>query len=379
MYSVAIIGGGPVGLRAAELLAEEGLETVVLEEHSAIGKPVNCAGLVSKAGLAELGINPQECILNTINGAKIFSPGGEELDIEEKQGVAYVLDREKFDKMLYKQAVKAGAEVRFNTKMINVRNETIFVQHKNRGEIIKAKIIVGADGVQSKVRELMGLKVQKENLVQAMQIKARGEFDEKKTELYFGDFAKNFFSWVIPENREIARIGLATSSFNAPQALQEFTEKKGFQKPFFGKVSALIPIGPPLEKNVEENMMLAGDAAFQTKATTGGGIVTGLTASKALAETISRHFKSKGWLKAYEKKTDSLNRDLKMHWKIRQYLNSLDNQKMDGFFRKMKKARVEEFLEKEGNMDFPSRFIGKAWAKPRMWGFLPELVKFLKG
>ena len=43
MYDVIIAGAGPTGSTAARLCADAGLATLVLEEHAAIGYPVQCA------------------------------------------------------------------------------------------------------------------------------------------------------------------------------------------------------------------------------------------------------------------------------------------------------------------------------------------------
>ena len=66
---VVIIGAGPAGCRTAEKVAEKGYEVLVLEEHSKIGEPVQCTGLVSK----KIGRIPREIILNKVKRAKFFS------------------------------------------------------------------------------------------------------------------------------------------------------------------------------------------------------------------------------------------------------------------------------------------------------------------
>jgi len=48
-----------------------------------------------------------------------------------------------------------------------------------------------------------------------------------------------------------------------------------------------------------------------------------------------------------------------MHWKIRNYFNSLSNDQIDKMFKKLKEKDIGYFLEREGDMDNPSSFIGK--------------------
>ena len=42
-----MVGGGPAGLYAAECLARRGISTLVCEEHSSIGDPVHCTGILA--------------------------------------------------------------------------------------------------------------------------------------------------------------------------------------------------------------------------------------------------------------------------------------------------------------------------------------------
>jgi len=77
---VIVIGAGPAGLLAAHQLGNQSMDTIILEEHSQIGVPTSCAGLISVSGLARLGIQPPESvILNRVQGAMFYSPSGKSI------------------------------------------------------------------------------------------------------------------------------------------------------------------------------------------------------------------------------------------------------------------------------------------------------------
>ena len=57
-YDVAIAGGSVAGLLCAREISSKGFSVIVLEEDYEIGTPEHCGGLVSLAGLEELGIIP---------------------------------------------------------------------------------------------------------------------------------------------------------------------------------------------------------------------------------------------------------------------------------------------------------------------------------
>jgi len=373
---INIIGGGPIGLHCAALLAEEGFETSVFEEHSNIGRPVQCAGLVSSTGIEELGIELGNSVVNEVKGAKIFSPGGESLEIKKNKTVAYVIDRFLFDQMFYKKAKRLGCDIRLESKLIDVRNNSLFMQTKGRGEFIKSQITVGADGAHSIVRHAIFPNLFEKNFVQAFQVRAAGKFDKEFVELHFGEFAPGFFAWVVPESNAIARIGLGVSpGGNAGEAMKQFLEKKKPNIRILSKSSALIPIAPPAKELVSGNSLLVGDAAAQTKATTGGGLIFGLKAAKACSETVANHLKHKKPLTDYSKNLQAVNKELAMHWKLYSYINGLNPKQFDSLITKAKSAGVEEFLSEHGDMDRPSLFMRKMLFKPKMWGILPTVLK----
>ncbi|MFH1256457.1 MAG: geranylgeranyl reductase family protein [Candidatus Diapherotrites archaeon] len=381
MDDVLVVGAGPIGLKTAMELKALGINVSVIEEHPIVGRPVNCTGLVSKTGARSLGLELEECTVNSVVGARIFSPDGSMLEVRKNEPVAYVLDREKFDYGIYKKAVSKGIEVKLNTRLIDVRNETVFVQNKGRGELAKAKIVVGADGAVSRVRQLIGRGAPKEKMVHAIQVKCRGlnGFDKDFVEMHFGSFAKDFFAWVVPESKEIARIGLGTSEGNPAELFDEFVRKKRIAGEFFGKSSAMIPIGPPLNEITKDNLILVGDAAYHTKATSGGGIVTGSLAASIAAEGIKENLANGKPLKEVDKKLVGLNKELQLHWRIRKYLNSLDDNKLNKLVGKANKAGLPEFLEKYGDMDRPSLFVGRILRTPKLWGLFGEGLKIVMG
>jgi geranylgeranyl reductase family protein len=380
LKGVMVVGAGPVGLRTAIKLARNGWNTSVLEEHPEVGQPVQCAGLISRSGAEALKLDLDDCLVNKIKGARIFAPDGTEFKVEKKDPVAYVIDRGAFDKSLFQTAKKNKVEVKTNTSLIDVRGETVFYKNQGRGEIEKARLVIGADGVNSKVRELMKLDLPlKEKVVQTVQVTAKGSFNKNLVEMHFGqDFAPGFFGWVIPESAEKARIGLgARLGENMTECFKKFTEAKGLTVRSNKRIGGLIPIGEPLRPLVKENMVLVGDAAFQTKATTGGGIVTGIAAADLLVEAVNDHFKGKRGLNHYETKLARLNKDLRMHWKVRKFLDGLNDKSMNKLLSKMNQLKVDEFLEKEGDMDRVSAFLPKLMRKPKFMLFFPQMVKYL--
>ena len=54
---VIVVGAGPAGSMSAIQLRNYGLTVLVLEEHSTIGKPLHCSGLVTPRTLESAGLD----------------------------------------------------------------------------------------------------------------------------------------------------------------------------------------------------------------------------------------------------------------------------------------------------------------------------------
>jgi hypothetical protein len=129
---------------------------------------------------------------------------------------------------------------------------------------------------------------------------------------------------------------------------------------------------------IPSTQMFSGGIGSILLHNTGGGIITGSIAAGIAAESITEHLRHGKPLKNYDKNLSALNKDLMLHWKIRKYLNSTSDKDLDKLFVKMKKAKIEQFLEKYGNMDHPSLFVGKLLSNPKIWLMLPEALKILR-
>ncbi len=376
--TITIVGAGSAGLRLAQKLALNDIQATVYEDHPEIGIPEHCSGLISARNTQELGFDLRESFTNDIYGAKIFSPNNTQLRIERKTPVAHVMDRSVFDQTLYKQALKAGANIELSTSVINVKGNTLFTQAKGKGGMRKSDIIVAADGVNSRLRKIAGIESQPGHFIHSYQVKAAGHFDPKFVELYLGNkFAPHFFAWVIPENEESAKVGIGCKvGVNPVHAFHAFLKEKQIDIHVKNSNSFLIPCALPIKNLVNPPMVLLGDAAYQTKATTGGGIIMNCKSADILAGVLHEHITQGTSLDEYPKRMEPLFKELEMHYKIHQYQSKMTDEQLDKFFLKIKDAGAEQFLSKEGDMDEPTRFIGKIMANPRMISLLPEAISF---
>ena len=287
MYDVVIVGAGPVGCKVGELLGKKKLRVLILEEHSEIGKPVQCAGLVSHR-IFDLSEVSEDVVVNVVEKARFFSHDGNYIELKHKKPV-YVIDRERFDKKLAKKTQDAEVEIK-TTKFVGYEKKKECLKVKSTKGDFQAKLLVGADGPNSSVARVSDIKLPK-NVLVGVQSTVDSKFDPSFVELWFSsDFAPGFFGWVIPENEREARVGLAVAK-NVNECFKKFLKKR-FDKPVKekSKLAGVIRFGL-IDDSVSDRVLLVGDAASQVKPFSGGGLVYGLTGAKFAAEACVKCLK----------------------------------------------------------------------------------------
>ena len=380
VYDVCIIGASIAGNYLAYLLSRSGLNIAIIEEHKEIGIPLQCAGIISKK-LTQLIDVPEEIILNRVKIAKIFSPSGGSIELSGDEE-PYIIDRVALDRLFYKknqikQNIEYFLDEKFKTFHYFKENNQKLIQIETSKRIVSAKILVGCDGPISTVGKLLGIQ---NNTISAIQIRIKGNFDENKTNLYFDPQWKELFGWIVPEGKNIYRIGLA-SSRNISQKFKIFLNQLNIDvRNKISQQGGIIPIGK-MNKMAFDNILLLGDSACQVKATTGGGIVMLLNASKIAATCIIRCFKENCFSKNFIKKNyekvcaRTIGKQLKINYLIRTIFENLNSNDFNELFKIIKTTKIEKIISLYGDMDFPRSLIFKL---ARNFTFLKFLFRILK-
>ena len=289
-----IVGGGPSGLLTGSFISKKGFKTMVLEEHNEVGRPEQCAGLVSR----RIGGLPQSLVLNRVDTAR-FRLGKNSFEVYSKKDML-VIDRAGYDKHLAEKALEEGVEIRLGERMVRLRGGCVVT---GRGNLYSGRILVGADGPNSLVARLTGLK-QPERLLFALQCVAKGVFEQDVVELRFEpEFSKGVFAWIIPLSRSRARVGLLTSDDPRPR-LRLFLKKLGMEAGGAGFIGDSIRLGL-MNRTSADRVILVGDAACQVKPFSLGGLVYSRICSRiagdACAAALERNLFNESFLaEAYD-------------------------------------------------------------------------------
>lgn len=292
-YDVVVVGGGPAGTTAAKFAAMGGADVLVLEKDREIGVPVRCGEAVDHEGIIEFIQPDKKFVAAEIRNFKLVAPDGTVVK-PFIEGLGYVLDRRVFDYELARLAADEGAEVVTKAYVdgvtrTNGRVDGVTVQYKGDRITLKSKIVIGADGVESRVGRWAGMNttVSMHDMESAAQVTAANVDVEDDTCLfYFGErYAPGGYLWVFPKGNRTANIGLAVAADqsrkkHALKFLEEFMETNFPDASVLSKLAGGVPCAETLEEVSMPGLMLVGDAAHQVNPVSGGGIISGMIAGK---------------------------------------------------------------------------------------------------
>lgn len=292
-YDIIVVGAGPAGSMAARFAAEQGVSVLMLEKDRDVGYPVRCGEAISKAGVEEFIPSDDKWIAAKISKFSFNAPDGSEVIIEFGDA-GYVLERRIFDYELARTAAEAGAEIvtrAYVNGLLFDDGKVSGVKYELNGEQkeVKAKIVIAADGVESRVGRWAGLEthIDFRDMESAVQITAANiPVDQSTLYFYFGkDVAPNGYFWIFPKGNNKANIGLGVSGLigkkkSAQSFLDDFMNKHYPNAPVLTKIAGGVPCSITLDKISGPGIMLVGDAARQVNPLSGGGIASGMIGGK---------------------------------------------------------------------------------------------------
>ena len=153
-FDLLIIGAGPAGGFAAELLAKGGA-SVALFDGRPEGEPKACGGGVTAKAL-KAWPHLLDAVGRTIDELDLYSPSGKRLHLKLDEPFA-VYSRVAFDSYLRDRARDAGAKVfaeKISARKTKRSNEG-WILRSEEGQEWQGRILVGADGANSGVARML--------------------------------------------------------------------------------------------------------------------------------------------------------------------------------------------------------------------------------
>ncbi|MCA9897149.1 MAG: NAD(P)/FAD-dependent oxidoreductase [Ardenticatenaceae bacterium] len=336
---VIVVGAGPAGATAAAALAQKGYDVLLMDRHE-FPRDKTCGDAVP-AGAIELlwRLGMQDKIaqsvargeLYPVEGMLLVSPRGHELHAKFSHGVqgsdSYVAPRIYFDALIQEHAVASGAEfcvgqakapIVENGKVVGVT-----VQGNGRTQNIRARLVIGADGVTSAIARNLRPKTEQHNdSHRAVALRAYIEDIEElpgEVEFYLYKEILPGYAWIFPTGNNRANIGLGMrldhfrkKKYSLENMLQDFLKMPAIKKRLLrgGQLRdiATWQLNFGSQKNLQhvfDGAILVGDAAGFINPLTGGGIHNSLVSADLAAQVADEALKandiSRARMQVYER------------------------------------------------------------------------------
>lgn len=299
---VVVVGAGPAGSASAARLAGAGWRVLLLDRDE-FPRRKPCGDCVSPAAVAELDalrvLDRVRAEPHTALGGWRIACGGAAFEGRFAATPGIAIARERLDTVLLRNAAERGAEVRTGVRVVELERGGgggVEGVRMASGEVVRAPLVIGADGLRSVVVRRLGLLARRPRLRKvALTGRVAGVRDGGVGgELHVGN---GITVGVAPVGEGVANVTVVLSGDGTREvagnpegcydaAVARLPGSKGARR--LGEVLATGPFDCPVRTVATDGVMLVGDAAGYYDPFTGQGIYRALRGAALAAEVAHR-------------------------------------------------------------------------------------------
>lgn len=305
-YDVIVVGAGPAGSVASFELSKAGLSTLQLEKYK-MPREKPCGGAVMYRGIKIVrGQIPANIIERKIQGLRFVMSNSKHAEFVSKKTIGITVNRSIFDEYLAHRSMDAGTTLLDNSRVTNatVSGENAKVTLAD-GREYTARYLIGADGVNSVVSRVLGLRPKRKDLRKVglgmesdFHVGEQGVLQATEGKPSILEIApvdgRISYGWVFPK-RECLAIGVAGAGYHMSPLRNIFDE-------FYQSVAKRtgVVLNPSKRRvhflggdglgsrNVLDRAILIGDAAGFVDPMMGEGIAYAMQSGVFAADVIAR-------------------------------------------------------------------------------------------
>ncbi len=288
-YDVVIVGAGPAGATAAYWLGEAGKRVLVLDKER-LPRYKPCGGGMARSVLEHFPFDLSPAVEREIGRVSFRFRDGREVTagLPGQRPIVMVM-RDRFDYLILQHA---RADVRDGEQVVSLRQDELGVEVATRsGETFRARYLIGADGANSRVARLAGLRRDKQ---MGMAIEVEVPIDDGLLEEY-ADTALFIFGtppfgylWAFPKAEHLS-VGIGAfegQGSDVKDILREEMARLGIQVDGAQQHGHPLPIYLQHELLHQGRALLVGDAAGLMDPLMGEGVRHAVDSGHMAAEAI---------------------------------------------------------------------------------------------
>ncbi len=333
-YDVAIVGGGPAGLATGIGFARSGFSTIVLEKQQ---WPIDkaCGEGLMPAGVAELGrlgvlTHIDQTQAHPFEGVELISQRGTRAPLRFREGYGLGIRRTALSQALFATALnepKLSCVAQVEVSSVAESLDQVILE-TSQGPI-RSKLVVGADGLRSRIRKLVAeeieTKVRRYGARQHFRMQPWSSF----VQVHYSNGIEAYVTPCGPHQVGVAflwhydrfspqegRKGLFSQCLELFPALKE----RILNAEPASEVRATGPLRRKVITRAFKRIVLVGDAAGYHDAITGEGVSLSLMEGRALVERFPHALDSYPKAQAQLKAKANLLTDIALFLSRRPYL-----------------------------------------------------------
>jgi digeranylgeranylglycerophospholipid reductase len=349
-WNVLIVGGGPAGLAAAEVAAQAGAHTLILERQHEIGYPIHTSGGSWVSDMQALNIPAH--LYHPVQNVVFLSPR-REVPLQYNPALACVLDVRGLYQHLANRAVVAGASLRVNHTVEQTLLENGCVcgvtvkNHVNERVPVRAAVTIDASGFSRHVgvRTAMGKAFKRYGFGAEYDLCAPNYPQDTLFLIMGSQFAPRGYAWAFPRGNGRVRLGVGVlhpdSEDDARTYLDSITRELPSLSAAFKGASpieyhtGLFPSEGPVESFSRAGLLLAGDAGGHGSTLVGEGIrfaiYSGQMAGAVAGEAVKSGDTSAAFLERFDRQWRArFGRDMDISYMINKRIASYSDEQWDG-------------------------------------------------
>ncbi|HXH68999.1 MAG TPA: NAD(P)/FAD-dependent oxidoreductase [Pyrinomonadaceae bacterium] len=313
-FDVVIIGSGLAGLQCARLLSRQGAKILLVDRKTDLTRGIHTTGIFVRKTLEDFDF-PPATLGKPVRNVTLYSPKLKAINLESEKDEFRVGKMGKLYESFLQDCVQNGVEFASGTRYISAQVRTVCVSGRSnriaetivklekngKDYSLKTKVLVGADGAQSRVAKDLKLDENKEWIVGYEEVFKSVPLDDEPRLHCFLDsrLAPGYLAWITNDGEEThIGVGGYAEKFNPREALKEFRQKIAPKFVDFRNAELAetrggrIPVGGVLQKIANENGLLIGDAAGAVSPLTAGGLDPCLRLSAMAVKVILERLKT---------------------------------------------------------------------------------------
>ena len=338
-FDVVIIGAGLAGLQCAKLLSQRGAKILLADRKTDLTKGIHTTGIFVRKTFEDFDF-PAGTLGKAVSNVTLYSPKLKQIRLESEKDEFRVGKMGVLYESFLQDCLQNGVQFSSGTRYISAKTtgaqasplalsakreqaiknpdfqwltslrrsrdvnkqgacapvgETIIKLEKNGQSFeVQAKVLIGADGANSRVARDLKLDENEEWIVGYEEVfHSTNQHGEPRLHCFLdARIAPGYLAWIADDGEEIhIGVGGYAADFKPREALKSFKEKTAKLFDLSGATliearGGQIPVGGVLRKIANESGLLIGDAAGAVSPLTAGGLDPALRLSRFAAEIV---------------------------------------------------------------------------------------------